>query len=108
MCQYVPNLRDIITDVRFWSPQDIIDEYGLYEANITHGETMPGQMFSFRPIPGWSAYRTPVRGLYLCGAGTWPGGSVTGVPGYNASHAVLADLGRGLLDRPSPIEEIAT
>jgi len=108
MCQYVPNLRDIITDVRFWSPQDIIDEYGLYEANITHGETMPGQMFSFRPIPGWSAYRTPVRGLYLCGAGCWPGGSVTGVPGYNASHAVLADLSRGLLDRPSPIEEIAT
>lgn len=108
MCQYVPNLRDIITDVRFWSPQDIIDEYGLYEANITHGETMPGQMFSFRPIPGWSAYRTPVRGLYLCGAGTWPGGSVTGVPGHNASHAVLADLGRGLLDRPGPVEEIAT
>lgn len=90
--QYVPNIKNIISDVRFWSPVDLEDEYGLLGGNITHGDTMPGQMFSFRPVSGWSAYRTPVEGLYLCGAGTWPGGSVSGVPGRNASRAVLADL----------------
>jgi phytoene dehydrogenase-like protein len=49
-------------------------------------------MFSWRPVPGLSDYRTPVEGLYLCGAGTWPGGYVTGIPGHNASAAVLSDL----------------
>ena len=42
-------------------------------------------MFFMRPIPGWSRYRTPIAGLYLCGAGTHPGGGVTGAPGYNAA-----------------------
>lgn len=92
--QYVPDIKNLISDVRFWSPADLQDEYGLLGGNITHGDTMPGQMFSFRPVAGWSAYRTPIEGLYLCGAGTWPGGSVSGVPGRNASQAVLADLSR--------------
>ena len=44
-----------------------------------------------RPVPGWSDYRTPVDGLYLCGAGVHPGGGVTGAPGYVASHKILRD-----------------
>lgn len=92
LTEYIPNLKEIITDVRFWSPVDLESEYGLLRGNITHGDTLPAQMFSFRPLPGMADYRTPVRGLYLCGAGTWPGGSVTGVPGRNASEAVLTDL----------------
>ena len=50
------------------------------------------QLFAFRPVPGWAKYRTPIRGLYLCGSGTHPGGGVTGAPGYNAAHAILRDL----------------
>ncbi|MER7004797.1 NAD(P)/FAD-dependent oxidoreductase [Dactylosporangium sp. NPDC000555] len=92
LSEYIPNLKEIITDVRFWSPVDLESEYGLLRGNITHGDTLPAQMFSFRPLPGMADYRTPVQGLYLCGAGSWPGGSVTGVPGRNASMAVLADL----------------
>jgi phytoene dehydrogenase-like protein len=57
-------------------------------------------MFSFRPIPGYGNYRTPIRGLYLCGAGTHPGGGVMGVPGRNASTVVVKDVRRGrIIDR---------
>jgi phytoene dehydrogenase-like protein len=92
MTQYIPNLKDIIVDTRFWSPEDLEREYGLVGAHITHGESMPGSMFSFRPVPGWSDYSTPIEGLYMCGAGVWPGGSISGAPGHNGAHKVLADL----------------
>lgn len=95
LSRYIPNLADIITDCRFWSPQDFVDEYGLVGANITHGDMLPGQMFSLRPLAGWSRYRTPVSGLYLCGSGTWPGGFISGIPGHNSSAAVLEDLRAG-------------
>ena len=51
------------------------------------------QLMNRRPLPGWSDYRTPVQGLYLCGAGTHPGGEVTGAPGHNAAHVILKDCG---------------
>ena len=54
---------------------------------------IPQQMLHRRPLPGWSDYRTPIQGLYLYGAGTHPGGEVTGAPGHNAAHAILKDLG---------------
>ncbi|MGE3147513.1 MAG: phytoene desaturase family protein [Pseudorhodoplanes sp.] len=92
MCEFIPNLKDIITDVRYWSPQDFEEEYGLLESNITHGDMVPTKLFSFRPIAGMSDYRGPVAGLYMCGSGTFPGGFVTGLPGHNASHEVLKDL----------------
>ncbi len=94
--EYIPNLKDIIIDTRFWSPKDIEDEFGTIEGNITHGDILPANHFSLRPFAGWSDYRTPVRGLYLCGVGTWPGGNVSGIPGHNASQQVLADLATGL------------
>jgi phytoene dehydrogenase-like protein len=94
--EYVPNLPEIATDVRAWSPVDIEEEFGIHEGNITHGDILPFNHFSLRPFPGWSGYRTPVRGLYLCSVGTWPGGNVSGIPGHNAAKRVLADLATGL------------
>ena len=77
------------------TPLDLERTYGLTEGNIFHGDLNIGQLFSMRPMPAWSRYRTPVEGLYLCGAGAHPGGGVTGAPGYGASHAALRDLRRG-------------
>ena len=77
------------------TPLDLERTYGLTEGNIFHGDLNIGQLFSMRPLPAWSRYRTPLEGLYLCGAGAHPGGGVTGAPGYGASHAALRDLGRG-------------
>ena len=58
-----------------------------------------GQMFDSRPLPGWGSYRTPVAGLYLCGAGTHPGGGVIGAPGHNGAHALLRDEANGGWER---------
>ena len=64
----------------------------MFQGNITHGDMILSNQFSFRPMSGWADYRTPIQGFYLCGSGTWPGGLVTGLPGHNASHEVLKDL----------------
>lgn len=96
VAEYIPNLKDIIIDTKFWSPRDIEDEFGTHEANLTHGDVLPNRYFSLRPFPGWSDYRTPVRGVYLCSVGTWPGGNVSGVPGHNAGNQILRDLEIGL------------
>ena len=92
--QYAPNFRDSIIDWTFLTPEDIEDRIGLTDGNIRHLDMIPQQMMSRRPLPGWSDYRSPVDGLYLCGAGTHPGGEVTGAPGHNAAHIVLQDLNR--------------
>ena len=92
MAEYIPNLKDIILDHRFLSPKDLEDEFGLLDANIMHFDMMPSRMFGLRPLAGWADYRTPVRGLYLCGSGAWPGGTVSAVPGHNASRQILSDL----------------
>ena len=89
--RYAPNVpgavvaRDVIT------PLDLERRFGITEGNIFHGDIRLDQLFFMRPLPGWAHYRTPVPGLYLCGAGTHPGGGVTGAPGYNAARAVLKD-----------------
>jgi phytoene dehydrogenase-like protein len=93
--RWMPNLPDIITDYRCLSPVDIENELGLVEANITHGDMLPWNQFWMRPLPGLHDYRTPTRGLYLSGVGTWPGNYVSGIPGHNASQAVLEDLSAG-------------
>ncbi len=65
---------------------------GITEGNIFHGDLRPDQLFFMRPVPEYARYATPVRALYLCGAGTHPGGGVTGAPGYNAAQRILDDL----------------
>jgi phytoene dehydrogenase-like protein len=92
--EYMPGLRDSIVDRRFFSPVDLEREYGLVEANIIQGDILAGRMFSLRPLAGMSSYRTPIRGLYLCGTGTWPAGYVSGIPGHNAASEVLKDVAR--------------
>ena len=67
---------------------------GLTDGNIRHLDLVPAQLLGRRPLPGWAHYRTPITGLYLCGAGTHPGGEVTGAPGHNAARAILKDLPR--------------
>jgi phytoene dehydrogenase-like protein len=87
--RYAPNVpgavigRDVIT------PRDLERRFGLTEGNIFHGDIRLDQLFFMRPLPGWAHYRTPIEGLWLCGAGTHPGGGVTGAPGYNAARAIL-------------------
>ncbi|MFO0995906.1 MAG: NAD(P)/FAD-dependent oxidoreductase [Alphaproteobacteria bacterium] len=93
---FIPNLKDIVIDRRYWSPADIEREFGMLEANVVHGDMVPGRMFGFRPLPELSDYRTPIGGLYLCGSGAWPGGTVSGLPGHNGAHQALSDLQEGM------------
>jgi phytoene dehydrogenase-like protein len=76
------------------SPRDLERTFGLHQGNIFHGALALHQLAYNRPAPGWAHYRTPVRGLYLGGAGAHPGGGVMGAPGRNAAAAVLRDAGR--------------
>ncbi len=87
--QFVPNFRSQVIARRVYTPVDLEETFGITEGNIFHGDISLEQMFFMRPLPAWSQYRTPIEGLYLCGAGTHPGGGVTGAPGYNAAHAIL-------------------
>jgi len=76
------------------APPDLERIFGLTGGNIFHGAMSPDRLFLLRPLPGWARYRTPVSGLYLCGAGTHPGGGVMGACGANAAREVLHDLRR--------------
>ncbi len=91
LAEYAPNVPVAILARQVLTPLDLERRFGLTEAHQSHGEMGPDQFFSFRPVPGWANYRMPVKGLYLCGAGTHPGGGVSGAPGYNGAHAVLED-----------------
>jgi phytoene dehydrogenase-like protein len=73
---------------------DLEQTYGLSGGHIHHGEQTLDQFFTFRPVIGWAQYRMPIKGLYLCGAGTHPGGGVTGGPGANAARTIIKDLKR--------------
>jgi phytoene dehydrogenase-like protein len=86
-----PGFGDLVERVEVLTPKDLEDRFGLLGGSIAQGELAPDQLFSFRPIPNFGDYRTPVRGLYLCGAGTHPGGGVMGVAGRNASTVILQD-----------------
>jgi phytoene dehydrogenase-like protein len=77
------------------SPLDLERKFGLVGGDIFHGKLELDQLFSARPVLGHGDYRTPVQGLYLCGAGAHPGGGVTGAPGHNAAREILKDLRRG-------------
>jgi phytoene dehydrogenase-like protein len=92
---YAPGFSSTVETAHVLTPLDLERTYGLTEGNIFHGDLHVGQLFSMRPVPAWSRYRTPIDGLYLCGAGAHPGGGVTGAPGYGASHATIRDLARG-------------
>jgi phytoene dehydrogenase-like protein len=95
IAEYAPNVPSAIVARQVLTPLDLERTYGLTEGNIFHGDLRLEQLFFMRPLPGWSQYRTPIDGLYLCGAGTHPGGGVTGAPGRNAAHQALRDWKKG-------------
>jgi len=87
--EYAPNLPGTLEGMEVLGPPDIEARIGITGGNIFHGEILPDGMFSGRPVPGYGGYRTPVENLYLCGAGTWPGGAVFGAPGRNCAMEIL-------------------
>ncbi|HUD62979.1 MAG TPA: NAD(P)/FAD-dependent oxidoreductase [Candidatus Sulfotelmatobacter sp.] len=97
IAEHAPNVPGAIVARQVLTPLDLERTYGLTEGNIFHGDLRLEQLFFMRPVPGWSQYRTPIAGLYLCGAGAHPGGGVTGAPGRNAAHQALRDWKKGRL-----------
>ena len=95
MARYAPNLPKAVIARHVYTPEDFEKIFSLSGGNIFHGAMIPDQLFSFRPVAGYSDYRTPVRGLYMCGSGTHPGGGVWGAAGWNAGHEIIRDIGRG-------------
>jgi phytoene dehydrogenase-like protein len=93
--QYAPGFRQLILAKQVLTPVDLEQTYGLTGGHIHHGEQSLDQFFTFRPLLGWAQYRTPLKRLYLCGAGTHPGGGITGLNGANAAREVLKDLKAG-------------
>jgi phytoene dehydrogenase-like protein len=94
IARHSPDFKDLIVHAEIRTPRDLENEVGLTEGNIFQGELTFDQLLFNRPLPGYAQYRTPLRGMYLCGSSTHPGGGVMGAPGANAARAVLRDLGR--------------
>jgi phytoene dehydrogenase-like protein len=89
IAEYAPNIRDIILHRQVLTPLDIEREFGLTEGNIFQGELTLEQLFFGRPVAGWANYTTPIRGLWMCGSATHPGGGIMGAPGRNAALRIL-------------------
>jgi len=96
---YAPNFKAAVLGRQIMSPLDLERTFGLVGGDIFHGALSLDQMFSARPMLGHGNYRGPLQGLYMCGAGTHPGGGVTGAPGHNAAREVLLDFKRRRLRR---------
>jgi phytoene dehydrogenase-like protein len=87
--EYAPNFTRSVLARQVLTPVDLERVFNLTGGNIFQGAMTPSQLFSFRPVPGYADYRTPVRGLYLCGSAAHPGGGVMGAPGMNAAREIL-------------------
>jgi phytoene dehydrogenase-like protein len=92
--ELAPGIGSLVMNQLTLTPFDLEQRYGLPEGCIYHGQMSLDQQLFLRPVPGFASYRTPVDKLYLCGAGTHPGGGVTGAPGYNAARLVIKDLAK--------------
>ena len=93
--EYAPGFKDLVLHVEVRTPRELENDVGLTSGNIFHGELTMDQLSFNRPIPGHAQYRGPVKGLYLCGSSTHPGGGVMAAPGANAAREILGDLRRG-------------
>ena len=91
IAEHAPNIRELIRDRQVLTPLDLERDFGLSEGNIFQGELTLEQLFFLRPAPGWAQYRTPIKGLYMCGSATHPGGGIMGAPGRNAALQLLKD-----------------
>ena len=96
---YAPNVKSAVLHREVLAPVDLEERFGLVGGNIFHGEMSLDQLFSLRPASQAASYRTPIRGLYLCGSGAHPGGGVMGAPGRNAARVIVASRRRGIFRR---------
>ena len=87
--RYMPGVRSLIVEAEVMTPADLEREWGMAGGHIHHGELALDQLFTMRPLLGWSQYRTPIDGLWLCSAGTHPGLGLTGGSGANAAREIL-------------------
>jgi len=90
---YAPGIEDMMIAGEFLTPPDIEEKYGLAGGDWHQGDLRLDRLFAFRPAPAYGGYETPLPGLWLCGAGSHPGGGITGLPGWLAAGAILADGG---------------
>ena len=89
---YAPGFSNDVIDAQFLVAPDIEKIVALPQGHIFQGELSPDQLFFQRPVSGYADYRTPLKGLYICGSSMHPGGGVSGIPGYNAGREILKDL----------------
>ncbi len=89
---YSPGLGKLVEGMQVITPQDLESTYGLTGGHIYHGELALDQLFTMRPVLDWARYKSPIRGLYLCGSGTHPGNGLTGASGANAAREISRDL----------------
>ena len=99
--QHAPNFKASVLGRQIMSPLDLERTFGLIGGDIFHGALSLDQLFSARPMLGHGDYRGPLKGLYMCGSGTHPGGGVSGAPGHNAAREIIADFRRGRLKQAS-------
>jgi phytoene dehydrogenase-like protein len=90
--RYAPGFARSVVGRQVLSPLDLERKLSLVGGDIFHGKLSLNQLFSARPVLGYGAYRGPLKGLYMCGSATHPGGGVTGVPGHNAAREILSDI----------------
>ena len=87
--EHAPGIGSLVEHAQVLTPVDLEEIYGLTGGHIHHGELALDQLFAMRPTLGWADYRTPIRGLFLCGSGTHPGIDLTGGSGQNAARKML-------------------
>jgi len=92
LARYAPDLPGLVETGQIITPKDLEETYGMTGGHIFHGELALDQIFTMRPLLDWARYRTPIRGLYLCGSGTHPGDGLTGASGANAAREILKAL----------------
>ncbi|WP_135210475.1 phytoene desaturase family protein [Vitreimonas flagellata] len=96
--KHAPGFAKSVLGRQIMSPLDLERTFGLVNGDIMHGSLSLDQLFSARPVLGHGDYRAPIAGLYMCGAGTHPGGGVTGAPGHNAAKVVARDFRKGVVN----------
>jgi phytoene dehydrogenase-like protein len=92
LATFAPNLPGLVEGIQVITPKDLESSYGFTGGHIFHGELALDQLFTMRPILDWARYKTPIRGLFLCGSGTHPGNGLTGASGANAAREIIRDL----------------
>src|SRR5215467_7740762 len=92
LATYAPNLSSLVEGIQVITPKDLETCYGFTGGHIFHGELALDQLFTMRPVLDWARYKTPVRGLFLCGSGTHPGNGLTGASGANAAREIIREL----------------